>query len=79
MNQIWIKTFNQNNKNSSHRWYRRRTDHQNREDINFDQSELESNEEKVFNKLSSIIRYAPNSKDYVYIISKAVRWLTFCK
>ena len=62
---------------SKNRWYKREIDLQHREDIDFDQSE--SSEEKVSHKLSSMTRYAPNSKDYVYIISKAIRWLTLCK
>ena len=65
--------------NNKHRWFRRDTDHGNIENNGFDQPNPDSNENKISQKLSLMARYAPNSKDYFYLISKMIRWMTFCK
>ena len=65
------------NFSSKHRWFRRDTNHENKENISFDQPEQDSNENKISQKLSLMARYDPKSKDYFYLISKMIRWLTF--
>ena len=70
------------NTNNKHRWFRRETNHENKEDNEnngFNQPESEFNENMISQKLSMMAIYAPKSKDYFYLISKMIRWFTFCK
>ena len=64
------------NNNKRPKWYRNET---NKESIDFDQQEPESNENKISCKLSSMTSYSPKIKDYVYTVSKTIRWIAICK
>ena len=55
---------------SYQKWYRSMTK---KENIDFEHQESESNENAVHKKLSSIIRYSPKLKDFMYTISKVIR------
>ena len=57
-----------------YKWYRTKTDSTQIQD---DFKKLQKEDlirNKISNKLSSIVKFAPNSKDYLYIISKVIRF-----
>ena len=60
------------------RWFRYEHDNNNSK-LKLTQSDAESYQNKISERLSSITRYAPRLKDYIFANSKVVRWVTLWK